>query len=81
MWFPKGSLWFPLWLPTLVPLGFHIKAATAERPEPPDAEHAGRVPVRAAWRGMGKRGGSVGDRFFYAVVQETRNKLGVVQKR
>ena len=46
----------------LLPLGFHspvIKAATAERPEPPDVEHAGRVPVRVARRGMGKRGGWV----------------------
>ena len=30
------------------------KAATAERPEPPDVEHAGRVPVRVLRQGMGK---------------------------
>ena len=44
------------------PLGFHslvIEAATAERPEPPDVEHAGRVPVRVS---MGKW--QVGDGFF-----------------
>lgn len=63
-WFPKGfgfltislmiSLMVSLMVSRRVTHPPVTKAATAERPEPPDVEHAGRVPVRVSRQGMGK---------------------------